>query len=109
MAAMPRVDGAGGGDGDGCVAGGGGQCPPVVSTHTNANFEGGQFIVQAGFAEQEIAAASYTVSAADFPLRIDLCEMIFATSSTTVTTTTKWSVLVWEGTPATGTLKYVLS
>jgi len=109
MFAMPRVDGAGGGDGEGGVAGGGGQCPPVVSTHTNANFEGGQFIVQAGFAEQEIAAASYTVSAADFPLRIDLCEMIFATSNTTVTTTTKWSVLVWEGTPATGTLKYVFS
>ena len=98
--------GGGGGSGDGGVAG---QCPPVISTHTNASFEGGQYIVQAGFAEQEIAAASYTLNAADFPLRIDLCEMIFATSSATVPTTTKWSVLVWEGTPATGTLRYVFS
>ena len=98
--------GAGDGSGDGGVAG---QCPPVISTHTNASFEGGQFIVQAGFAEQEIAACSYTLTAADFPLRIDLCEMIFATSNATVPTTTKWSVLVWEGTPATGTLRYVFS
>jgi hypothetical protein len=95
-----------GGGGDGGVAG---QCTPVVSTHTNASFEGGQFIAQAGFAEQEIAAASYTLTAADFPLRVDLCEMIFATSNATVTTTTKWSVIVWEGTPATGSIKYIFS
>lgn len=95
-----------GGGGDGGVAG---NCTSVVSTHTNASFEGGQYIVQAGFAEQEIAACSYTLTAADFPLRIDLCEMIFATSNATVTTTTKWSVLVWEGTPASGTLKYSFS
>ena len=104
LLAMPRVDGAGGGEGG--VAG---ECSPVISTHTNASFQGGQYNAQGGFAEQEIAAASYTVSAADFPLRIDLCEMIFATFNAAVTTTTKWSVLVWEGTPATGTLKYVFS
>ena len=86
---------------DGGVAG---ACPPVISTYTNASFEGGQYVAQGGFAEGEIAACSYTVAAADFPLRIDLCEMIFATSATTVTTTTKWSVIVWEGTPATGNI-----
>lgn len=96
-------------DGEGVDGGVAGQCTPVVSTHTNASFEGGQYIVQAGFAEQEIAACSYTLTAADFPLRIDLCEMIFATSNATVTTTTKWSVIVWEGTPATGTIKYIFS
>ena len=35
--------------------------------------------------------------------------MIFATSNAAVQTTTKWSVMVWEGTPATGTLKYTFS
>ena len=107
LVARPASNGGGGdGGGDGGVAG---QCTPVVSTHTNASFEGGQYIVQAGFAEQEIAAASYTLTAADFPLRVDLCEMIFATSNATVTTTTKWSVIVWEGTPATGSIKYIFS
>ena len=86
-----------------------GACPPVISTYTNASFEGGQYVVQAGFAQGEIAASSYTVSPADFPLRIDLCEMIFATSATTVTTTTKWSVIVWEGTPASGSIIFATS
>lgn len=92
--------------GEGGVAGG---CPQVVSTHTNASFEGGQYVVQAGFAELEIAACSYTLTAADFPLRIDLVEMIFATSNATVQTTTKWSVIVWEGTPTNGTIVYTYS
>lgn len=99
-------NGARGGSSDGGVAG---QCQSVISTHTNASFDGGQYVVQAGFAEQEIAACSYTLTAADFPLRLDLCEMIFATSNTIVTTTTQWSILVWEGTPAAGTLKYSFS
>jgi len=81
-----------------------GACPPVTSSHTDANFEGGAFVVQAGFAEQEVAACSYTIAAANFPIQLDLAEMIFATSNTTVTTTTQWSFLVWEGTPQTGTL-----
>jgi hypothetical protein len=103
LVAIKRPGGEGGGGG---VAGG---CPQVISTHTNASFEGGQFVLQAGFAEQEIAACSYTIAPDNFPLRIDLCEMIFATSSATVSTTTKWSVLVWEGTPANGNLVYVYS
>ena len=44
---------------DGGVAG---ACPPVISTYTNASFEGGQYVAQGGFAEGEIAACSYTVS-----------------------------------------------
>ena len=35
--------------------------------------------------------------------------MIFATSNAAVQTTTKWSVMVWEGTPAAGSLKYTFS
>ena len=96
----------GGGESEGGIAGG---CPQVISTYTNASFDGGQYVAQGGFAEGEAAACSYVVSAADFPLRIDLTEMIFATSGTTVTTVTHWSVMVWEGTPATGTLVYTYS
>ncbi len=81
-----------------------GDCTPEVSSHTDADFTGGAFIVQAGFAEDETAAASYVLSASDFPLRIDLMEMIFATAGATTTTTTHWSIMVWEGTPASGNL-----
>ena len=60
--------------------------------------------MQAGFAETEIAATSFLLEPSDFPLRVDLMEMIFATRSSTVQTTTHWSVMVWEGTPDNGTL-----
>lgn len=75
-----------------------------VSTHTDADFGGGTFIVQAGFAEKEILAASYVISASQFPIRIDLMECIFATVNAVVPTTTHWSVLVWDGPPNTGIL-----
>ncbi|MCH8853244.1 MAG: hypothetical protein IID41_11425, partial [Planctomycetes bacterium] len=81
-----------------------GACPQEVSSHTDADFTGGAFVVQAGFAEGETAAASYVLSPSDFPLRIDLMEMIFATINATQSTTTQWSVMVWEGTPASGNL-----
>lgn len=93
------------GDGGGTA----GACDPVVSTHTSASFEGGQYVAQGGFAEQEVAAVSFTLPAAAFPVRIDLAEMIFATSGATVPTTTHWSVMFWEGTPATGTLAFSAS
>ncbi len=80
-----------------------GGCTQEVSSHTDADFTGGTFVLQLGFAEDETAAASYVLSAADFPLRIDLMEMIFATVAT-IQTTTHWSVMVWEGTPNTGNL-----
>lgn len=79
-----------------------GACPPTISTWTNASFEGGSYIAQGGFAEQEQAGASFTLDPSAFPLKIDLAEMIFATSAATVTTTTKWSIHFFEGTPATG-------
>lgn len=75
-----------------------------ISSHTDANFGGGSYIVQAGFAETEIAAATYTLPASAFPIRIDLMEMIFATQGTNQQTTTQWSVLVWDGPPNTGIL-----
>ncbi|MFM9098507.1 MAG: hypothetical protein ACKOQW_09480, partial [Phycisphaerales bacterium] len=103
--ALQRVVLHRGGDGGGTA----GACNPVVSTHTNASFEGGQYIAQGGFAEQEVAAVSFTLPASAFPVRIDLAEMIFATSGATVTTTTRWSVMFWEGTPASGTLAFSAS
>ena len=75
-----------------------------VSTHTDADFEGGSYIAQAGFAETEIAAASYTLTADQFPVRVDLMEMIFATVNATESTVTEWSILVWDGPPNTGIL-----
>jgi hypothetical protein len=84
-------------------------CPQQQSSLTGASFSGGSYIVQAGFIEQEVAAATYTVPASAFPIRLDMMEMIFATSNASVQTTTKWSVIVWQGTPATGTQIFTVS
>lgn len=95
---------SGGGAGEGGIAG----CQSV-STYTDANFSGGSYVMQAGFAEGEIAAVSFALPANQFPIRIDTTEMIFVTMNAVVPTTTKWSVLVWEGVPTTGTLLYEYS
>src|SRR5690606_35116292 len=82
-----------------------GACPQADALYTDpASFEGGSYLVQAGFAQMNVAAISVTLDPADFPLRIDMTEMIFATANATVTTTTEWSLLVWEGTPSNGQL-----
>ncbi|HRJ49225.1 MAG: EF-hand domain-containing protein [Phycisphaeraceae bacterium] len=76
----------------------------VISTHTDANFEGGSFVIQAGFAENEVAAAQYTIPSNSFPIRIDTTEVIVAQQNAIVPTTTKWTMLFWSGRPDTGTL-----
>ncbi len=81
-------------------------CPVVVSTHTDANFGGGSFIVQAGFAENEMLAASYVLSPSTFPVKFESAEAIFATSNATVPTTTQWSILLFDGPPNSGMLLY---
>ena len=86
-----------------------GACDEVVSSHTNADFGGGSFILQGGVAEEEIAAASFTVDPSAFPIRIDLFEVIAGTSGSNVTTTTEWSAYFYEGTPREGNLRYVFS
>ncbi len=76
----------------------------VIANHSSLQFQvGEQANLQAGFAEDEIFAASYTVAAGEFPLKINLIETLFG-GLTTITTETHWSVLVWEGTPDTGNL-----
>lgn len=77
-----------------------GTCPPVVLTLSDANFGGGSFVLEAGFVAGEIAAASYTIPPAEFPVILNLAEMVFAQQGATVTTTTQWSMLVWEGVPS---------
>ncbi len=81
-----------------------GACESTPVTLTGHDFGTGQIIVQAGFAQGEILAASYDVPAGDFPIKVDIAEVIFATSNTNVQTTTHWSVYVWDGTPDNGTL-----
>lgn len=79
-------------------------CAAQIFTHTDFDFAGGPFIMQAGFQESEIAAASYVLPADVFPVRVDVLEMVFAQNNAIVTTTTQWSALVWRGVPSTGTL-----
>jgi hypothetical protein len=76
----------------------------VLAALTDASFTGGSYVVQAGFAQNEMAAATYTVPAAEFPIRINLAEVILATSGATVQTVTEWSMLFYSGTPTAGTL-----
>jgi hypothetical protein len=79
-------------------------CTSLVATHTDANFSGGSYVTQAGFQQSEIAAASYPLTAGSFPLRLDTLELVFMTQGSTVTTTTRWTALVYRGLPSTGTL-----
>ncbi len=93
----PGMENGGGGDPRGPG------CPQQQRTHTHPNnFQGGTFNAQGGFVETEIAAASYQLTGADFPLRIDTMEFVFATQQATVQTVTQYTILVWEGQPNNG-------
>lgn len=72
---------------------------PQVYTHTQASFTGGTYVIQAGFAQGEIAATSFTIDRNLFPAKITLIEGIFAQQNAIAQTTTRWSVLVWVGNP----------
>jgi hypothetical protein len=76
-----------------------------VSNLSSYDFSGsgGTFLVEAGMGQQEMAAVSYQLTAADFPLKINTCDVLWATSGATVQTTTQWSVFIWAGPPNTGT------
>ncbi len=75
-----------------------------TSTYLVDGFNSTQWTAQAGFAESEIFAASYQAPSSMFPIRIDTMQALFVTAATSVTTTTEWSVLVWQGRPDTGSL-----
>jgi hypothetical protein len=91
---------------EGPVNGGGysGRLCNVVATHTDANFGGGTYTLQAGFAQGESLAQTYTVPANEWPIKIESAEAVFATSNATVPTTTWWGVRFWAGLPGSGTL-----
>lgn len=74
------------------------------AAHTDPTFGANQWTAQAGFVENEIMAATYTLPASAFPIKVEIIRGLFVTSDAIVTTTTEWTVLVWEGTPETGTL-----
>jgi hypothetical protein len=77
-------------------------CPQTVSSKTGASFTGGTYAAQAGFAQGESAGVTYQVPSNQFPIRIDLSEMIFATSGATQATVTEWAIEFWEGVPSPG-------
>lgn len=74
------------------------------ASHTDPTFSATQWTAQAGFVQNEVAAATYTLPASAFPIKIETLKCLFVTSNTIVQTTTEWSVLVWDGTPTSGTL-----
>lgn len=81
-----------------------GECPEETVSHTDSDWGPGEYVLQAGFAEGETAAGYYTLSADSFPLRLDLFEVLFATSNAIGQTTTHWTVRIYQGTPDTGGL-----
>lgn len=82
------------------------QCTTVV-THSGANFQSNfTGYAEAGLVDGEAAAASFVIPASAFPIKLNLTEMIFATSNATVLTTTVWEVFGYEGTPTNGTLAF---
>ena len=79
-----------------------GACPSVSVSLSDSDFDDGQYILQAGFAEGESLGATYYIPEDQFPIKVDVMEVIFATSGALQQTTTHWSVTVWDGTPANG-------
>src|SRR5947208_2357001 len=76
----------------------------LVGALADASFTGGNYIIEAGMAQTEMAAATYTLSASEFPVHINLTEVILATSNASQQTVTQWSLLYYSGTPNNGTL-----
>ena len=77
-------------------------CPQTSVSLTDSDFGDGAYYLQAGFAEGESLAATYQVPADQFPIKIDVMDVLFGTSNAIVETTTHWSVTVWDGTPDEG-------
>jgi hypothetical protein len=76
----------------------------VLLSRTAANFSGGTYTLQGGLAQGEMLGVTYDVPAGDWPIKLDLAEVIFGTQATVVATTTEWSILIYEGTPTNGQL-----
>ncbi|MGB0717025.1 MAG: hypothetical protein ACPGXK_14175 [Phycisphaerae bacterium] len=81
----------------GAVAGGGCTGNEEVSL-TDANFEGGEYLLQQGFAEGEFFAATYDIPINHFPLTFRQLDFIIAQSSIEATET-HYTVFIWYGDP----------
>ena len=90
-----------GGETDGANDGG---CPEETVTYSTHNFMTGAFTAQQGFVETEIAAVTFTLNPASFPLRIDRVDGLFGTQTLSSQTTTHWTMMIWEGQPNNGNL-----
>jgi hypothetical protein len=93
--------------GSGPVGGGVTDCAQSSSHSDFSNYQnpiGQSVVVQAGFAQGESTAATYTLLPSQFPIKINTIETLFATSNSTTVTQTRWSVTVWQGPPHTGTV-----
>ncbi len=78
-----------------------------VETYSAGPFDGGGSIVlQGGFAEGEAAGCTYQLHPDNFPIKINLMEMVFGTDGASQSTVTKWAVHIFDGLPTTGTLAY---
>lgn len=83
-------------------------CPPITVSYTLHQFTSGSFVAQGGMVTGEIAAVSYTIDPSHFPIRIDRVDVLVGTLSLANQVTERWSVLVWQGDPNTGTLVYTI-
>ncbi len=82
-------------------------CPgPFTATHTTTPFDqgGASVFAQGGFLEGEWAAATYVVPADRFPLILEVGEILLASPTITAPSQTQYTVGVWQGNPATGTM-----
>ena len=73
----------------------------------DASFNGGSYRVEAGMAQGEMLAATYTLTAADFPIHIDFvrdCLLEPRTPSSPCRRRRSGSVLYYSGTPLAGSL-----
>ncbi len=75
-------------------------CPgPITVTHTDSDFEIGSYILQQGFAEDEILAAQYSVDPDRFPITIRSIDFLIAQQETIVPTETAYTLMIWDGPP----------
>jgi hypothetical protein len=94
---MPGTPSGPAAPGQGGVAG---DCVAQSFQYTSLNFEGmnQSVCVQAGFAENEIAAVEFALPAGDFPLVVRSSDFVFAQNHFNPTTT-QWTWMVWDGPP----------
>ncbi|UCE59620.1 MAG: hypothetical protein JSU63_19525 [Phycisphaerales bacterium] len=86
---------------DGCLTG-------LTIGHSDADFTGDTFWMQAGFVDNEVAIASYVRDPTEFPIVIESVEAVLGQIAG-VPTETHYSFLIWDGPPDTGILKYSFS